>query len=236
MKLDSIEHRTLPANQAELRAIAEGEAAPRLEGYPALFNVLSEDMFGFRERVLPGAFTEALAGDVWAVWNHNRDLVLGRNRAKTLELAEDSKGLRAVIHPPRTPLHDSYVESVRRGDVSQMSFSFRTLEDLWIYDDKQSPIRELVRVKLLEISPAIFVAYPKTRVAARALAVAAELRGLPIDAGFLQDDCAEAELRTLITSSAARLIAPPETRPPPDWRTSVLRQRRELDLLEVELS
>jgi hypothetical protein len=235
MKAPPIEHRYLPATEAELRAVAEDEAAPRLEGYPALFNTLSEDLLGFRERVLPGAFLETLGDDIWAVWNHNRDIILGRNRAKTLELAEDSKGLRAVIHPPRSPIHDSYIESVRRGDVSQMSFSFRALEDRWIYDDKKSPIRELLRVKLIEVSPAIHVIYSKTKVAARAVAASSELRGIPVDPGLLRDSFAELELRSLISSSVERLVAPPDDAPPSDPGTSVLLRQRELDLEEAEL-
>jgi len=233
LQLDDREERTTAAPDCELRVEAEPEKQPRLEGYAAPFNALSVDMMGFRERILPGAFRESLErDDIFAVWNHEPSDVLGRKKAQTLELAEDARGLRVVIHPPRTALADSWVESVRRGDVTQMSFAFRTLEDRWIYDEGKIPIRELQRVQLLEVSPTIFPAYPQTKIAARAVAASAALRGLPIDPRLLTELPAEPELRALLASQVSVFVRGPDTAQA--WSSDrTLRDRLALEELEA---
>ena len=45
----------------DLRIIAE--ATPRIAGHAALFDSVSEDLGGFRERIRPGAFGASLAAD-----------------------------------------------------------------------------------------------------------------------------------------------------------------------------
>ena len=55
---------------------------------------------------------------------------------------------------------------MERGDVSQMSFGFRTLEDSWEKVDGQN-VRTLKRVSLFDVSPVTFPAYPDTDVAVR---------------------------------------------------------------------
>lgn len=63
-----------------------------IEGYFAVFGSRYELWDGNAETVLPGAFAESLSkDDIRALVNHNTDLVLGRNRAGTLELHEDEK-------------------------------------------------------------------------------------------------------------------------------------------------
>lgn len=145
----------------ELRASGEGEE-PRISGYAAVFDVLSEDLGGFRERIRGGAFGETLkSGDQKALWNHDTNLVLGSVRAKTLELDEDEVGLRFVIRPPDTQAGRDALASMRRGDVDQMSFAFRTVKDDWQQVGDQI-IRTLMEVKLFEVSPVAFPAYPQT--------------------------------------------------------------------------
>lgn len=77
---------------------------PGIRGYAAVFNQLSEDLGGFRERVLPGAFKDCLAAspDVRCLFNHDPNAVLGRTKAGTLRLAEDNKGLHFDCDLPDT--------------------------------------------------------------------------------------------------------------------------------------
>lgn len=159
----------------ELREVGAGSAeGPGITGHAAVFNALSVDLGGFREKIAPGAFTRTIASDdIHAVWNHDERIVLGRNRRDTLALAEDEVGLAVEIDPPDTQyVRDVVIEPIRRGDVDQMSFMFQTIEDAWNVIDGEN-VRTLLEVKLFEVSPVTFPAYPQTDVSARsALAVA----------------------------------------------------------------
>lgn len=163
----------------ELRAFAiEGLAVETrddgkrtLKGHAAVFNQLSEDLGGFREQVAPGAFAETLkTHDIRSLFNHDDNIVLGRNRAGTLRLAEDGAGLAIEVDLPDTQLvRDMVVSPIERGDVSQMSFRFRVMPNgqNWATDDEGRDIRTLTAVRLYEVSPVVFPAYPQTDVALR---------------------------------------------------------------------
>lgn len=153
----------------ELRASTDGK--PRIEGYAAVFGQLSDDLGGFREVIMPGAFADTLQrDDQRALWNHETGKVLGRRKAGTLELAEDTTGLRFTIYPPDTQTGRDALELVRRGDVDQMSFAFSAeLNDqTWQQEEERGLIRSLRRVQLYEVSPVTFPAYPQTSAAVRA--------------------------------------------------------------------
>ncbi len=58
--------------------------------------------------------------------------------------------------------------SIRRGDVDDMSFGFVTIEDEWTQEaGGKEAIRTLKKVRLLDVSPVAFAAYPSTDVAVR---------------------------------------------------------------------
>ena len=86
----------------EFRVSEQGEA-PKIAGYAAVFDTPSEDM-GWIEEIDPHAFDTVMAGqhDVRALWNHNDDVVLGRESAGTLRLNVDARGLAYEIDPPDT--------------------------------------------------------------------------------------------------------------------------------------
>ncbi len=148
---------------------AGGAQVPLIRGHAAVFDQLSEDLGGFRERIAPGAFAKTItAHDVRALWNHNRDFVLGRRGAGTLRLQEDIKGLAIEIDPPATQWANDLQVSMRRGDINQMSFGFFTLSDKWAKVDGEW-IRTLLEIELIEVSPVTFPAYLGTDVSARTL-------------------------------------------------------------------
>jgi HK97 family phage prohead protease len=159
----------------ELRA-APG-AMPKITGYPAVFNSLSENLGHFRERVAPGAFKASIrADDIRALFNHDPMRVLGRNKAGTLTLREDAHGLAAEIDPPDIEWARDLVTSIERGDITGMSFGFDTLDDDWAVENGET-VRTLRRVKLHDVSPVTFPAYPGTDVNVRSLeSIAAEGR------------------------------------------------------------
>lgn len=143
--------------------------SPTLRGHAAVFNALSHDLGGFREKILPGAFTESLKRkEVRALYHHDSSAILGRTRNGTLKLQEDRHGLAFELSLPRTQLGADMAELVARGDVSQMSFGFIVPKggDDWSYERGQS-IRTIKQVELLEISLVGEPAYSQTSVALR---------------------------------------------------------------------
>ncbi len=171
MKLMGREERTIEVSKdLELRLDGEDEAT--ISGYAAVFNKKSQPLgfMGFREIIAPGAFTDTIqTADVRALFNHDPNMVLGRTRSNTLTLEEDSKGLRVAISPPDTTWANDLRESIRRRDITQMSFSFEVVEDAWEGEDTKSPTRTLRKVNLYDVSPVTFPAYPQTSVKARSM-------------------------------------------------------------------
>lgn len=154
----------------ELRA-AERDGRTVFEGYASVFNLWSDDLGGFRERVLVGAFDQVLGDDVRGLFNHDYNLILGRTASGTLRLSSDSRGLHYEIDPPDTQYARDLQVSIERGDVSQSSFAFRAGDDKW-WEDKAVVYRELITVeRLYDVSPVTFPAYAGATagVAARSL-------------------------------------------------------------------
>lgn len=171
------EVRTLPVADAglELRT-EEGRNLPTIYGYTAVFNVLSHDLGGFRERIQPSAFQRTLSeghGPVKAFHNHNADIVLGNTAAGTLELHTDDHGLAHRISPPDNEWGRPVVDAIERGDVDGMSFTFKPAgaKGAAFSRSDSGPIRDLFEVRLFEVSTVSgFAAYPQATVGVRALA------------------------------------------------------------------
>lgn len=157
----------------ELRAVKDKDAPAKIAGHAAKFDSLSEDLGGFRERIAPGAFAKALtSSDIRALWNHDSNIVLGRNKSGTLRLSEDSVGLAYECDVPDTQLiRDMVLAPIERGDVNQCSFGFSTRNDKWQKVDGEW-IRTLLEVDLFDVSPVTYPAYQSTDVAVRGLSEA----------------------------------------------------------------
>jgi HK97 family phage prohead protease len=149
--------------RTEVRAGAAG--APRLIGYAALFNSVTNIGGYFTEEIAPGAFSATIrTDDIRALFNHNADHVLGRNVARTLSLAEDRRGLRFEIDLPATRTADDLVASIERGDISGCSFAFEARRQEWD-ETGDIPHRLLLELRLVDVSIVTFPAYPDTTVA-----------------------------------------------------------------------
>jgi len=150
----------------ELRVEGAGQQR-RIIGYAAVFGALSGDLGGFQEKIQQGAFAKTITeADIRALFNHDANYVLGRNKAGTLKLWEDQRGLGIEILVPDTHWAQDLIVSMERGDVDQMSFSFRVVRDSWSHT-ADSSIRTLIEVELRDISPVTFPAYPQTIAQAR---------------------------------------------------------------------
>ncbi|EKE4647039.1 HK97 family phage prohead protease, partial [Escherichia coli] len=109
-------------------------ASNTLTGYVVRWDNLSELLWGeFYEKFQRGAFTEWLAAgnDVRGLYEHDHSMLLGRTRSGTLKLEEDETGLRFELTPPDTSTGRDVIELVKRGDISGMSFGFRSRKDVW---------------------------------------------------------------------------------------------------------
>lgn len=166
-----IERRLFELSGLEVRK-ADGKRS--LVGHAAVFDKLSVKMGGFREVIRAGTFKDSITtDDIRALWNHNTDIVLARNKAGTLRLEEDKVGLRVEIDLPDTQAGRDAAISIDRGDVSQMSFAFRTKTggDRW-YEEDGEDRRELTAAQLFEVSPVAFPAYPDTDIGLNGLRAA----------------------------------------------------------------
>jgi len=144
------------------------DAEPVISGYAAVFHAMSEDLGGFREVILPGAFDEALkASDIRALFNHDPSQIVARTKNGTLSVWEDDKGLRYEFTPNmKTQAGRDLVELVKRGDVDQSSFAFSMDGGIEEWDDSGDvPVRRIVKVgRLYDVSPVTYPAYPATEV------------------------------------------------------------------------
>ncbi len=162
-----IERRYFPVT--ELRAIADEKGLRHITGYAAIFDSLSDDLGGFREKIDKGAFKKTIKkDDVRALKNHNTDYVIARTKSGTLKLSEDERGLKIDAMPPDASWARDLMTSIERGDIDQMSFGFQTVTDRWETQNKEE-IRTLMEVKLFDVSPVTFPAYPDTEVGLRSL-------------------------------------------------------------------
>ena len=153
----------------ELRfAQTEGEA-PKIVGYAARFNQLSDVLGNFREQIQPGFFDGIEADDVRALFNHDPNQILGRTKSGTARVGVDEKGLWYEVELPKSA--DSLREAVERGDIDQSSWGFFLKKDSWEKregTDKQH--RVLLDVEMVfDASPVTFPANPDTTVAKRSL-------------------------------------------------------------------
>lgn len=155
--------------QTELKTRAEPDAQDMyIEGYFAVFNRQTELWPGAYEEIAPEAFDETLSNDIRALVNHDTTLVLGRNKAGTLELKTDNYGLwgRVKINPNDTDAMNIY-ERVKRGDVDQCSFGFNIIEEETEWRDDGTVKWRLKKIDLHEVSICTFPAYEDTGVQAR---------------------------------------------------------------------
>jgi hypothetical protein len=195
--------------------VVDGEDGPRIEGYGAVFGEESEDLGGFVEVIEPGTFRKTIReSDVRSLFNHDANYVLGRSRSGSLSLREDKLGLFFSVVPPETSWARDLMVSIRRGDVDQCSFGFETVRDRWQReegpDGDKRVVRTLLEVKLYDVGPVTFPAYPQT--SAQVRSQVKRLRSEPPPGAGHGEDGAEAAM--------------------PRARVDVLRRR--LELAEIE--
>lgn len=161
---DEIEIRRVTA--ANLRADqAADDFRPILRGTAIVFNSVSLDLGGFVEIIRPRAITRTLDEkiDLRALVDHDTGKVIGRLSAGTLKVRADDAGLQIEVVPPNTTVGRDIVESVRRGDIDEMSFAFRVLDQTWNFE-VEPVLREILDMRVSEVSVVAWGAFPQTEV------------------------------------------------------------------------
>jgi len=163
---DPIEQRWCITGEDEKRIayttldLRQADNGTTLYGYAAVFDSPSEPM-PFVEYVKRGAFSKTIkdGADVRLLIDHE-GVPLARTKSGTLRISEDERGLAVEAElDPMNPDAARVISAMKRGDLSQMSFAFRTIKDSWS-DDRS--VRELREVQLFDVSVVTFPAYEET--------------------------------------------------------------------------
>jgi HK97 family phage prohead protease len=166
-----IERRCLTAEEApECEIVIETRASGReaIRGLAIPYNRLSLDLGGFRERILPGSFDKILnrqrgRGEILSYYNHNSDLLLGRESAGTLEIIADDRGVSYVVEPPDTTAGRDVLALVRSRNLRGSSFAFTVSQkggERFTTDENGRAVREIVEASgLYEVGPVNVPAY-----------------------------------------------------------------------------
>lgn len=146
----------------------EDDGSKYISGYFAVFNQETELWNGYCEKIAVGAFDETLKNDdIRCLFNHNHDIVLGRTANNTLTLHADAHGLygEVEINQADSEAVNAY-ERVKRGDITGCSFGFDTIAEE-NEDRGEDWLCTQTKLRLYEVSPCTFPAYPQTEIQAR---------------------------------------------------------------------
>lgn len=173
----------------------------KLKGHAAVFDEYADINTwtgSFKERIMRGAFTDSIqVDDVRALFNHDPNYVLGRNKSGTLALMEDEIGLAIEIDPPKTQFASDLMHLIERGDISQMSFAFIVQKDSWTRgEDNEPDKRDIIKVQLFDVSPVTYPAYEGTDVALASRSKAFTYKDVP-DANLYRTDLLMRKLKML---------------------------------------
>lgn len=180
--MGEIERRTIPIDLTAIEVREESINPRSVSWYPALFDTLSEDLGGFRERIGRRAFTATLqSDDVRALVNHDPNQILGRTSAGSLSIKTDLRGLRAETALPQTSYASDLVANLSNGNITGGSFAFLPLRDSWRMEDvegteEQVMVRTVHEARLYDVSLVTFPAYPATEGSASLRSLADEWR------------------------------------------------------------
>lgn len=139
------------------------EQEPTLEGYFIKYNSPAPYGDGWYEQVAPESVH--LNRDVLCLYNHNHDMVLGRESAGTFELENRADGLfgRCKLNLDDSDARNIYAR-VKRGDIKGCSFGFYINDTDTDYDNKLVTLRD---IDVFELSVCPFPFYESTTMDAR---------------------------------------------------------------------
>jgi HK97 family phage prohead protease len=151
--------------EAELSVETRADGRPVIRGMAILYNRLSQDLGGYRERILPGAFDKVLGRqrgrqDIVSYFNHDPNMLLGRESSGTLEVFSNEQGIGYIVTPPQS--RADVMELISRRDVKGSSFAFVCGSESFS-SDASGPIRDVREAAgLYELGPVVSPAYVQT--------------------------------------------------------------------------
>ena len=165
----------------EVRAEENEEHGSMLTGRPIVYNATT-DLGWFFERIDQGALDSADLRDVKFLVNHNIDMIpLARSRRNnensTMQMIIGSAGMdiRVDLDTENNAEARALYSSVKRGDISGMSFMFKVDRDEWQDLDTDKPTRIIKGIsRVFEVSAVTFPAYEQTSITARSAEEALE--------------------------------------------------------------
>jgi HK97 family phage prohead protease len=116
---------------------------------------------GFTEIIDRSAFRKTIADNknIYALFNHDDNKVLGSTRSGTLRLENTDEGLFCHCDLPNTSYGNDAWEIISRGDTKTLSFAFSPIKT----EKDKNNVRRLKEVELQEVSFCVpFPAYPET--------------------------------------------------------------------------
>ena len=181
-------------NFYELRASQEGRT---ISGCAIKFNEKSVVLGNTYETISRSAVDQELIdkSDILFTYNHDRSKVLARSRrgegSLHTELRED--GLYFSFEAPNTQLGDDTLEEIRRGDLVNCSFAFRTKRDKEHYvmsrNSDGTSLRTILKIDSLhDLSCVYEPAYEKTYLEARSAEAAEDEEMLKESEGCEQEE------------------------------------------------
>lgn len=156
------ERRAFQLSGLQVRAADDRTGRLRFTGRAVVYGQLSEDLGGWRERIMPGAVTRTLAADpdVRFLVNHDPNLLLARTVSGTLRLTEaEGEGLDVDADMADVSYARDAAELIERGDLTQMSFGFWITADGW-----DGNVHEVYGIDLDggDVSVVTYPAFPQT--------------------------------------------------------------------------
>lgn len=165
--IDGDAERRFFAEPVDFEMRGEGADENVISGYAAVFNSNSKDFGGWYERIAPGFFDDVLDDDAVALFNHDMNLVLGRNKVN-VKLEQDSKGLKYRVELPDTTMAKDVRTLIKSKIIHQSSFAFTVREQKWEHNENKPSVRTLLKAKrLYDVSPVTNPAYEDSTVGAR---------------------------------------------------------------------
>ena len=158
----------------EVRASVDETHGHTLTGQPIVYNERT-NLGWYDEIIADGALAEADLRDVRFLVNHNTDMIpLARSRRNNanstmqMVVGEEGMDVRVNLDTENNADARTLYSSIKRGDISGMSFMMAVRGEEWDFTNEEHPTRRITDIsKVFEVSAVTFPAYESTTLEAR---------------------------------------------------------------------